>query len=363
MIARSKKLCSLILSLTLFAHSSLLPALLSGTLVQTPQGPVPIEKLSVGDAVFCIEEGIHKQARITNIASEKVATIFEIKTKDTTIYATGEHLFFDIRYDDWIKAENLTEKNYLADIDANFHKCLGVTPIKKEVTVYDISLKSPHNFFVSESQILTHNIPPLAIGAGIAWGAGGIALEGITLTIGGLALGVAGWLGLRKDRKQNKSDEPKMKVKVDPQNAVQTYAHAKQKRKARKQKKQQSASATNNTSSPGGPKNDEDEEFEFDIPENSANHMFKNEPGHFAHDTPANRQRLLDLVSDKKNYKGTNSFGVKCYEKIVEKGRQLWAYVWENSIRDGGINEIPKEYNPKTGFSSPVRPNVKLKIK
>jgi len=96
----------LFLSTTLLIHSPLLPAFLSGTLVQTPKGYVAIEKVSVGDFVLCNSPGNDRiKTRITNKSSRTTNLIFVVQTKLTKIYATEDQLFFCFRHHQvfWIR--------------------------------------------------------------------------------------------------------------------------------------------------------------------------------------------------------------------------------------------------------------------
>jgi len=112
----------------------------------------------------------------------------------------------------------------------------------------------------------------------------------------------------------------------------------------------------------GGPKKDDDEDENkseesssiVKISKDDAPHIFGNRSGHLS-DTPANRKLLIDLASKKENFLGIDSYGTAWYGKILKDGKQLWATVRNNFLRNGGINNIPREFNPTTGLSSPVK--------
>jgi hypothetical protein len=109
----------------------------------------------------------------------------------------------------------------------------------------------------------------------------------------------------------------------------------------------------------GGPnknnnKNDDDKDEQLEpvvvqISKDDIPHMFANRPGHLI-DTPANRQLLIELSSSKKNFLGLDNYGTAWYAKIVEDGKQLWTAVRGNLIRNGGINNVPREFHVKTGL-------------
>jgi uncharacterized Zn-binding protein involved in type VI secretion len=98
------------------------------------------------------------------------------------------------------------------------------------------------------------------------------------------------------------------------------------------------------------------------IDEDRTKHMFRNSEkgGHFTKDTPEARKRILDLVSDKKNYLGYDKHGTHWYGKKTPDG-QLWAKVREGKVTEAGINKVNKGFSKETGLSSETRPNFKPK--
>ena len=80
-------------------------------------------------------------------------------------------------------------------------------------------------------------------------------------------------------------------------------------------------------------------------------HMFADRPGHLP-DTPENRALLESVANNPNNYLGTDSMNTQWYAQIQADGSQVWARVWNGSIFNGGINEIPREWNPVTGLNN-----------
>jgi hypothetical protein len=78
-------------------------------------------------------------------------------------------------------------------------------------------------------------------------------------------------------------------------------------------------------------------------------HIFRNKENHLQ-DTPENRELLTNLVKDPKNLLNSDSHGNEWYGKILDNGKQVWAVVKNNMIRNGGINNEPRTFNPKTGL-------------
>lgn len=53
------------------------------------------------------------------------------------------------------------------------------------------------------------------------------------------------------------------------------------------------------------------------------------------------------------NYLGNDQYDNAWYSKILEDGRQVWIQIRDGIIFDGGINDTPKQWNPKTGYKKP----------
>ena len=83
--------------------------------------------------------------------------------------------------------------------------------------------------------------------------------------------------------------------------------------------------------------------------EKNIKHIFRNAEGHLL-DTPENRRLLLEVVADANNYLGVDRFGNQWFAKILANGKQVWASVRKNLIRNAGLNEIPEIFNDMTGL-------------
>lgn len=80
-------------------------------------------------------------------------------------------------------------------------------------------------------------------------------------------------------------------------------------------------------------------------------HIFRNAPGHLPDDTPQNRQLLIDAASDPDNYLGKDKYNNEWYSKLRSDGTQIWVKVRHGVIRNGGVNQTPRTFNPVSGLS------------
>jgi len=80
-------------------------------------------------------------------------------------------------------------------------------------------------------------------------------------------------------------------------------------------------------------------------------HILRDAEGHLPY-TLANKQLLLDVASEGKNYFAKpDQFGNIWCEKILSDGKQLWVSLRNGQIRNGGLNLIPIKWNPITGLA------------
>lgn len=90
------------------------------------------------------------------------------------------------------------------------------------------------------------------------------------------------------------------------------------------------------------------------IDESKANHIFRIADGHFPIDTAANRRLLLRVARNPGSHFGADRFGVIWAAQTMRDGRQVWVQIWHGRIVNGGINSIPRSFNPMTGLSSEI---------
>lgn len=89
--------------------------------------------------------------------------------------------------------------------------------------------------------------------------------------------------------------------------------------------------------------------------EKTLEHIFRDAPGHLM-DTLINRELLLDAAKDPNNFMGVDKYGKSWHAKTLENGSQVWTCSQNGEIRDGGLNETPRDFHPETGLSNPIKP-------
>jgi hypothetical protein len=86
------------------------------------------------------------------------------------------------------------------------------------------------------------------------------------------------------------------------------------------------------------------------IYEKNLKHIFRSAEGHLS-DTALNRRLLINTASSPKNYLGKDRFGNIWHAEIQKDGTQIWTVSRNGQVRNGGINQHPRNFNQITGLS------------
>lgn len=168
----------------------------AGTLVKTPSGYEQIENLKVGDLVLSQDK--NGQLVRQKITSTKRVVCDEIVSmqagKDCVILTSPHQQLFDGKSSHWISAQNaFPERNIRASGEKVGLTIKDWRIYKVQSHLFEISVDQTHNFFVTEYDVLVHNIVPIAVGITFAFGGGTIEFVGVSFAVG---VAGAGFFGL-----------------------------------------------------------------------------------------------------------------------------------------------------------------------
>jgi len=363
-----------ILSILFICLPSLFAGLAPGTKIKTPTEMIYVENLEMGNTICGYGPTSHAfpNVEIEKIKSIHVESIYVITTKQGTICASADQLFYEITSQNFIPAEQLKPDHLLLTKNAQALECISVEHKNTSTIVYDLTLEEPHLFFSSDAQVLTHNAAPILL---LAIPAAAPTVKFVA-SIGAIAAALY--------------------IEKIATSSLPIFAHCRKRRELKAQRRallarlnqaEEHPTASNQSQTPpppliesttpgsgqapdpNDPKKKKDEEKEaakkerIKIREDKAPHIFRKDRGHFEFDTPENRKILEDLANDETNYLGTDSYGKKNYAKILDNGKQLWAEVKGNSIRNAGINDVPKKFDLVTGLARNINNEVNLQGK
>lgn len=193
---------------TLAKTPALAPGFAAGTLVKTPQGHRPIETLAFGDLVATSSKGCHEEWRmVRRIRKFKTPAVAIVVVNNQLIVCGLSQRFFCRNLENWVIpnqfiwgcSDKSRETKLWSPIilqnngivaDAKTYKVQETSILHQEVELYDITVEVNENYCITETNILVHNFVPVAIGAYITFGAGGIKFTGLTLGLSA-AIGTA----------------------------------------------------------------------------------------------------------------------------------------------------------------------------
>lgn len=78
-------------------------------------------------------------------------------------------------------------------------------------------------------------------------------------------------------------------------------------------------------------------------------HIFRGAEGHVT-DTPENRALLLEVANDPADSLSTDRYGNRWSARILPDGRQVWTQARDGKLVNGGINDVPRLFNSRTGL-------------
>ena len=138
-----------------------LKCFVAGTLVLTPDGYRKIEEIEVGDTVLTYDF-IHCRVVESNVLETYVSdaeTLIHVFSGETEIVSSSGHRYYTSNRG-WVQAQNLNKNDELLTEDGSICFVTDVILEKKDcpVRVYNLNVGTHHNYFVSASAILVHNL-------------------------------------------------------------------------------------------------------------------------------------------------------------------------------------------------------------
>ena len=132
----------------------------AGTQIKTENGYKNIEDIVVGDKVWSYnhESASPELKEVVNVFTNCTNRLTDVRVEDTLIQSTPSHNFYiNQTYSEISSAQvndNLFSFNGM-DIDIDF---INTYRLNETQTVYNFEVEDNHNYFVSEEDILVHNI-------------------------------------------------------------------------------------------------------------------------------------------------------------------------------------------------------------
>ena len=301
----------------------------AGTLLKAPDGYVAIEELAVGNYVVCRDgDGTNTVGVVTNYHSHEASHVIRLCFEHVVVICAQDQLFYVSKEIGWQEAKNLAVGDAVINCTGEVCIVAAIEVCDELQRIYDITVEDYHNFYVTESELLVHNMLLVAVPAAPAIATALVVTAVKTATIATAAAGFIYSIFWNIKHRNDRVSDKHGTSNGGPQRCV--CGHYCQ-------------SGCNCGCSCGcGHK--------IKIFEKNSKHIFRNASGHLS-DTPENRQLLLDLVSDSKNFLGVDKHGNHWFARTLPNGSQVWASVRDNCIRNGGINKVIKNFNSETGLS------------
>ncbi len=120
-----------------------------------------IEDIIVGDYVlsYNFELDKYENKKVVNTFSKEVDVLQEIKTKNETILTTPEHFFYSNSDENWKQSKELKAKEKIKTYSSdNIVVSNDKKQLKTNIKVFNLEVEGNHNYYITNSQILVHNM-------------------------------------------------------------------------------------------------------------------------------------------------------------------------------------------------------------
>ena len=127
----------------------------AGSMIATPSGQVPIEKIQNGDLVLAYDSSLGQlvEAHVLGTASREVEEVIEFEVDGATLSASFEHPILTKR--GWIEAQHLTEDDRVLCHSMTYEKISKIRHVEGKQTVYNFHVPGPETYVANG--IVTHN--------------------------------------------------------------------------------------------------------------------------------------------------------------------------------------------------------------
>ncbi len=156
--AFSKGLAKLGLSSsTIFRLTNEYVCFAAGTLVETINGKIPIEKITIGETVLSFNEETksYEFKKVKNTFIKTTLKVCKIVTEQDELFTTPEHLFYV--NGNWVEAKELRSGDKLKGLNGDI-TIKTILIIDSTITVYNFEVEDNHNYCVGKETILAHNL-------------------------------------------------------------------------------------------------------------------------------------------------------------------------------------------------------------
>lgn len=137
----------------------------AGTLVQTVNGPKPIEEIRPGDQVWAknLTTGESQVRPVTGLFRKQAASLMTITLASGAIVVVTEEHPFMVDGEGWVLSGDLRVGDRLTQRDGRAGTIARIDIQPGGQTVYNFEVAGDHNYYITDAQLLVHNC---SIGSG-----------------------------------------------------------------------------------------------------------------------------------------------------------------------------------------------------
>jgi len=129
----------------------------AGTAVASEQGPVPIDRLEVGDAVLALDLDVGATCvqKVSAVIRAHANETLELHFGDEVVTCTPAHRFYTGR---WVAARDLAAGDRVLCGDGRWQELQDARPSTGPRPVFNLEVEGLHNYLVGRSGLVVHNV-------------------------------------------------------------------------------------------------------------------------------------------------------------------------------------------------------------